>query len=77
MNTDFLKTLKNSKPQEKPQSENTNKSSSLPILLLFIAKYLAFYGAQWVILTKFNVIPFNILETLIIHLGIHSLKNYR
>lgn len=58
--------------QEKTESESTETkgSSALAFLLYFIARYFAFYGAQWLILTKYGTVPFNLLETIIIYFAI-------
>jgi len=58
--------------QEKNESDSTETkgSSALAFLLYFIARYFAFYGAQWLILTKFGNTPFNLLETIIIYFAI-------
>jgi hypothetical protein len=57
---------------EKNESETgeTKGSSALAFLLYFIARYFAFYGAQWLILNKFETTPFNLLETIIIYFAI-------
>lgn len=57
---------------EKNESENneTKGSSALAFLLYFIARYFAFYGAQWLVLTKTGTTPFNLIETLIIYFAI-------
>jgi hypothetical protein len=75
MNADFLKKATDKIASEK--TETPHKISTLSTILLFTARFLAFYGAQWLLLTKFNVIPFNMLETLIIHLGLSSIKKYK
>ena len=58
--------------QEKTENDfaDSKGSSSLVFLLNFIAKYFAFYGAQWLILTKFKNTPFNLLETIIIYFAV-------
>ena len=62
---DFEKT---NTPRQKIAGE-TEQTNHFVFLLLFVAKFLAFYGALWLALTKFNYIPFNFLETAVIYIG--------
>jgi hypothetical protein len=53
-------------------SEHAEKTpvSRVAFLLVFIAKFLIFYGALYLTLTKFNKIPFNFLESLVVYFGL-------
>ena len=66
----MIDTQKTELLRKRLQQEKTDGSSSLVFLLNFIAKYFAFYGAQWLILTKFKNTPFNLLETIIIYFAV-------
>jgi len=71
---DFDKTnlLRQKIASEKPgDSEDSN--NRLSFLLVTTAKFLAFYGALWLLLFKLNYTPFNILETIVIYFGIAAL----
>lgn len=68
---DFDKTnLLRQKIAEEKSGDVSESPTQFIFLLLFVAKFLAFYGASYLILTKFNYIPFNILETVVIYLGL-------
>ena len=73
--TDFLrKRLQKEKPgTESPSLDSSKGSNSLSFLLIVIARYFAFYGMQWLILTKMVTAPFSMLETIIIYFGIISI----
>ena len=74
--TDFLRKRIQQEKQESTElteSEeltDTKASSSLTFLLYFIARYFAFHGAQWLVLTKGGIAPFNLLETIIIYFAV-------
>lgn len=71
---DFEKTnLLRQKIAEEKSSDSNEQPNRFAFLLLFVAKFLAFYGALWLVLTKFNYIPFNFLETVVIYLGFMSI----
>jgi hypothetical protein len=67
---DFEKTnlLRQKIASEKPE-DGIERPNHFAFLLLFIAKFLAFYGALWLTLTKFNYTPFNFLETAVLYIG--------
>ena len=67
--TEFLRKRIQQEKNEGESIESTG-SSSLSFLLYFIARYFAFYGAQWLVLTKVGTMPFNLLETTIIYFAI-------
>lgn len=71
---DFEKTnlLRQKIAGEKSVDEN-EIPNRFSFLLLFVAKFLAFYGTIWLALTKFNYTPFNFLETSVIYLGLMSI----
>jgi hypothetical protein len=73
--TDFLrKRLQQEKTGTESQLTDSAKgSNSLSFLLIVIARYFAFYGMQWLILTKMATAPFSMLETIIIYFGIISI----
>ena len=73
--TDFLrKRLQQEKTGTESQlTDSVKGSNSLSFLLIVIARYFAFYGAQWLILNKMAVTPFSMLETVIIYFGIISI----
>ena len=60
------------KTMSEEAAEHAEKTpvSQLAFLLAFIAKFLIFYGALYLTLTKFNKIPFNFLESLVIYFGL-------
>jgi hypothetical protein len=71
---DFEKTnLLRQKIAEEKTGDGNERPNHFVFLLLFVAKFLAFYGALWLTLTKFNYIPFNFLETTVIYLGINAI----
>ena len=60
------------KTMSEEASEHAQKTpvSQVAFLLVFIAKFLIFYGALYLTLAKFNKIPFNFLESLVIYFGL-------
>ena len=67
---DFEKTnLLRQKIAEEKSGDSDERPNRFAFLLLFVAKFLAFYGALWLTLNKFNYTPFNFLETTVIYLG--------
>jgi len=56
------------------KNEDNESPNKLGLLVLSVAKFLAFYGSLWIVLTKFHNTPFNILESLLIYLGIASIS---
>lgn len=68
---DFEKTnLLRKKIADEKTSTDEAPVSHFSFLLVFIAKFLIFYGALYLTLTKFNHIPFNFLESLVIYFGL-------
>jgi len=47
----------------------------ISIFFLLSIRFLAVYGFQWLLLTKFGYEPFSYLETILIYAGIYSLTN--
>lgn len=72
--TNLLRKKIQQEKTELTSADNKNPgSSSLAFLLLVLARYFAFYGTQWLILTKFSHVPFTMLETIVIYFGIVGL----
>jgi len=70
---DFEKTnLLRQKIADEKSGDGNEQPNRFAFLLLFVAKFLAIYGALWLILTKFNYTPFNFLETSVIYLAFMS-----
>ncbi len=68
---DFEKTnLLRQKIAEEKTGDGNERPKHFSFLLAFVAQFLAFYGALWLTLTKFNCIPFNFLETFVIYFGL-------
>jgi hypothetical protein len=71
---DFEKTnLLRQKIADEKSGDGDERPNRFSFLLLFVAKFLAFYGTIWLTLTKFNYTPFNFLETVVIYLGFMSI----
>lgn len=69
--------LKNRIQREKGESADVSKTAAanLDFLITFTAKFLAFYGAQWVLLSHFKQTPFNLTETFLIFITFISTLN--
>jgi|LakMenEpi03Aug12_release.lakeMendotaPanAssembly.Ray.scaffolds.fasta_scaffold2457712_1 hypothetical protein len=68
---DFNKTnLLRKKIADEKTSTNEVPVSRIAFLFVFIAKFLIFYGALYLTLTKFDKIPFNFLESLVVYFGL-------
>jgi hypothetical protein len=68
---DFEKTnLLRQKIADEKLSDGSERPNHFAFLLLFVAKFLIFYGALYLTLTKFNKIPFNFLESLVVYFGL-------
>ena len=68
---DFEKTnLLRKKIADEKTSTDEAPVSHFSFLLVFISQFLIFYGAVYLTLTKFNPIPFNFLESLVIYFGL-------
>jgi hypothetical protein len=70
--------LKNRIQREKSESPEPNNNAALAnidFLIVITAKVLAFYGAQWVLLTHFKQQPFNVIESILIFMTILSTLN--
>jgi hypothetical protein len=56
-------------PEQKEEPKNSEPNKDYTNLLLYAARFFTFYGALWIILNQVGVIPFSLLQTLIIFLA--------
>jgi hypothetical protein len=55
-------------------SNTLNYDERFAFLLVFVSRFFAFYGTQWLLMTKLNCIPFTIAESIIIYLGVITIS---